>query len=73
MIKEADAILVINNEKNGIPAYIGPNVLMEIGLAFYYKKTIYIWNNVPNEARYKEELLCLGAVEINKDLGLIHV
>ena len=68
-----DAILVINNEKNGVKGYIGPNVLMEIGLAFYLKKKIYIWNTVPNAASYKDELLCLGAVEINKDLGKINV
>ena len=34
-IAQADAILVINLEKKGIPGYIGPNVLMEMGLAFF--------------------------------------
>lgn len=72
-IKASDAILVINNQKNDIPAYIGPNVLMEIGLAFYYNKKIFIWNHVPDDARYKEELLCLGAIEINQDLEALHV
>lgn len=72
-ISKCDAILVINKEKNGIKGYIGPNVLMEIGIAYYLKKKIYIWNNVPDSASYKDELLCLGTVEINQDLGLIHV
>ena len=72
-ISQCDAILVINNEKNGVKGYIGPNVLMEIGLAFYLKKKIYIWNTVPDTASYKDELLCLGTVEINQDLGLINV
>ncbi len=72
-ISKCDAILVINNEKNGAKGYIGPNVLMEIGLAFYLKKSIFIWNSVPNSAPYKDELLCLRAVEINQDLGLIYV
>ena len=72
-ISVCDAILVINNEKNGVKGYIGPNVLMEIGLAFYLKKKIYIWNTVPDTASYKDELLCLGATEINQDLELIHV
>ncbi len=72
-IAECDAILVINNEKNGIPAYIGPNVLMEIGVAFYLKKNIFIWNSVPDSAGYKEELLCFGAVEVNQNLEELHV
>lgn len=72
-IAESDAILVINNTKNGIPAYIGPNVLMEIGVAFYLKKKIFIWNLVPETASFKEELLCFGAIEINQDLEKIYV
>ncbi len=72
-IAESDAILVINNNKNGVTAYIGPNVLMEIGVAFYLKKKIFIWNSVPETASYKEELLCFGAVEINQNLKEIHV
>src|SRR6185312_8921509 len=39
-IAEGDSILVINGEKNGVKGYIGANVLMEIGLAFYLKKKI---------------------------------
>ena len=39
-IAHGDSILVINDLKNGINGYIGANVLMEIGLAFYLKKKI---------------------------------
>jgi hypothetical protein len=70
-IAESNSILVINNEKNGISGYIGPNVLMEIGLAFYLKKYIYIWNVIEENAPYKEELLALNVTYIHKDLGKI--
>jgi hypothetical protein len=70
-ISNSDAILVINNEKNGIKGYIGANVLMEIGLAFYLKKKIYIWNQYPGDAPYKEELLAFDVQIINKDLNKI--
>lgn len=73
MIATSDAILVINNEKNGVEGYIGPNVLMEIGLAFYLKKKIYIWNPVRQDAPYKEELLCFAAQIINQDLTKIQL
>lgn len=72
-IASSDAILVINNEKNGISGYIGANVLMEIGLAFYLKKKIYVWNQYPDDAPYKEELMAFNVQVINKDLGKINV
>lgn len=36
-IEKGDAILVVNNEKNGQNNYIGGNVLMEMTIAFYLK------------------------------------
>jgi len=72
-IAKSDAILVINNEKNGIQGYIGANVLMEIGLAFYLDKKIYIWNEYSSDSPYKEELLAFNVQVINQDLEKIHV
>ncbi|MCM8764411.1 MAG: hypothetical protein NC830_03490, partial [Candidatus Omnitrophica bacterium] len=40
-IEWADAILVLNYEKNNIQGYVGPSTLMEMGLAFYLNKKIY--------------------------------
>ena len=71
-IAKADSILVINGNKNGIKGYIGANVLMEIGLASYFKKKIYIWNNVEDTAPYKDELSCLEAIYIQQDLSKIN-
>jgi len=72
-IAKSDAILVINNEKNGIQGYIGANVLMEIGLAFYLNKQIYIWNEYPADSPYKEELLAFNVQVINQDITKIKV
>ncbi len=71
-IAKGDSILVINNEKNGIKGYIGANVLMEIGLAFYLKKAIYIWNPIEESAPHKEELLAFGVTFVNRDLSKVH-
>jgi hypothetical protein len=70
-IAKSDSILVINNTKNGVNGYIGPNVLMEIGLAFYLKKNIYIWNAIEENAPYKEELLAFNVMYINRDLSIL--
>lgn len=55
-IAKSDAILVANYEKHGQPNYIGPNVLMEMGLAFYLRKPIYILNELPEDSPFEEEL-----------------
>lgn len=70
-IAKGDCILVINNEKNGVKGYIGANVLMEIGLAFYLKKKIYIWNLIETTAPYKEELEAFAVEVINQDLDRV--
>jgi len=61
-VAEGDAILVLNYEKHGIPNYIGGNVLMEMGLAFYLAKPIYILNEIPQKSIFLEEIL--GVVPI---------
>ena len=70
-ITQGDAILVINNAKNGIRGYIGANVLMEIALAFFFKKKIFIWNPVPEDAPYREELLAFDVQVIDQELDRI--
>jgi hypothetical protein len=67
----ADAILVVNEEKRGIRGYIGGNTLIEIGVAFYSKKRIFILNPVSSELSYKQEILGMKPIMINGDLSLI--
>lgn len=67
----ADAILVVNHEKRGIEGYIGGNTLIEVGVAFYQKKKIYILNQVSSELSYKQEIYGMKPVILNGDLSLI--
>lgn len=55
-IEWCDVILVLNYDKNDIPYYIGANTLLEMGLAFYLSKKIFLFNPIP-EISYKEEIL----------------
>ncbi len=68
---EADAILVTNFEKNGLPGYIGGNVLMEMVLAFHYKKPIFIYNNISDDLNFKEEVYALNPIFLDHDLSII--
>lgn len=69
-IKESDAIVVCNFEKNGIPGYIGGSVLIEIGYAYVLDKKIYFLNQIP-EVGYKDELIAVEPIIINNDLSQI--
>jgi len=66
----SDAILVTNYNKNNVSGYIGGNTLMEMGLALFLKKKIYLLNEVP-ELSYKEEILGLRPIILNGDLSKI--
>jgi len=64
-VKKADAILVLNYEKHGVPNYIGGNVLMEMSLAFYLNKPIYVLNEIPEESSFLEEIVGLGSIPLH--------
>lgn len=55
-IARGDAILVANYEKHGLANYIGPNVLMEMGIALSLDKPIYILNELPENSPFEEEI-----------------
>lgn len=68
-IEKADAILVLNYEKHGTKNYIGGNVLMEMALAFYLKKPIYILNEIPEESSFLEEIIGLNPIPLHGNLN----
>ncbi len=70
-VEKADAILVVNDEKHGTPGYIGPNGLMEMALAYYLKKPIYILNSVKNDSNIYEEVYGMGNLILDGDISKI--
>lgn len=56
-IEKGDAILVLNDEKHGQSNYIGGNVLVEMAIAFYLHKPIFIFNDTPKDSPFLEEIL----------------
>ena len=67
-VDKGDAILVVNNEKHGIPNYIGGNVLMEMALAFYQNKPIFLLNKIPDESAFLEEIKGMQPITLNGDM-----
>lgn len=70
-IEKGDITLVLNYKKNGKNGYIGGAVLMEMAIAFYLKKPIYILNGIDESSKYKEELYGMFPIILNGDLSKI--
>ncbi len=66
----SDAILVLNYDKHNVKGYVGNNTFLEMGVAFFLKKKIYLLNKIP-ELSSKEEILALKPIVINDDLSKI--
>ncbi|MCX7881079.1 MAG: hypothetical protein N2482_01015 [Patescibacteria group bacterium] len=67
-IEKSEAILVVNLEKNGQKGYIGGNVLIEIAIAFYLKKKIFILNRINENNPFKEEILAMKPVFLEEKI-----
>ncbi len=61
-VEQGDGVLVINEEKNGQANYIGGNVLIEMALAFYLHKPIYILNDIPKDSKFLEEIIAMQPI-----------
>ena len=67
----ADAVLVLNYDKNGIKNYIGGNTLMEIGFAHVLNQKIFLLNPIPEIPYYETEIKAVKPIIINGDFSLI--
>ncbi|MDO8451450.1 MAG: hypothetical protein Q7S76_01115 [bacterium] len=69
-IQKSDAILILNFEKNGIPNYIGGNTFLEMGLAFWLGKKVFVLYPIPS-MDYRTEMHAMQPIVIDGDLGKI--
>ncbi len=71
MIKESDAVLILNLDKDGKKNYMGGNSLLEMGLAFALNKKVFMLNPIPEDLSYTEEIKGMKPIVLNGDLGEI--
>ncbi len=69
-IKESDAILVLNYDKNDIKNYVGSNSLMEIGFAYVLDKKIYLLNSIP-EMSCQDEIVHINPILLGGNVSKI--
>jgi len=65
----ADALLVANFDKGGIPNYIGGNALMEIGFAHVMGQEVFLLNPVPDIPFYRTEIEAMRPTVLDGDLS----
>ena len=73
MIQDQDAILVYNKKKGDVDGYIGTSTLMEIGIAYFLGKKIFVMFNIPhfNEHRWAHEVTIMQPTFLKGNLGKI--
>lgn len=62
-----DTVIIVNATKNGIDNYIGPNSFAEIAFGFYYKKKVYLLNDIYEP--YKDEIIGWNVTPLKGDLN----
>lgn len=70
-IKAGDAILVLNYDHKGIKNYIGGNSFLEMGIAYHYRKKIYLLNSIPQNTSYLDEIKAMKPLSLKGDLKLL--
>lgn len=71
MMQNADAVLVLNYDNNGINNYVGGNTLMEIGFAHVLNQKIFMLNPIPEMPYCKSEIEAVRPIIIHGDLSKI--
>jgi hypothetical protein len=69
-VSNCDGVLILNYEKKGIPGYIGGNTFLEMGIAFWLNKKIYLMHPVPS-MDYATEMHAMQPIILDGDLSKI--
>jgi hypothetical protein len=69
-IKNNDAILVLNKDKNGVRNYTGGNSLIEMAFAYVLGKKIFLFNPIPKMG-YSDEIEAMQPIILNGNLNKI--
>lgn len=68
IIKENDAVLVLNFEKDGVENYIGGATFIEMYDAFRAGKKVFLCNDIP-DGMLRDEIVSFSPVVINGDFS----
>lgn len=55
-VEKCDGLLILNYTHRGIENYVGGNSFLEMCIAFYLNKPIFLLNDIPENMHYTEEI-----------------
>ena len=64
--ERTDALLIVNEDKEDVKNYIGPNSFAEIAMGFYFGKKVFLKNDI--YIPYEEELIGWGVIPLKGDI-----
>lgn len=67
--ERTDAVLIVNEDKEEVKNYIGPNSFAEVAMAFYFGKKVYLKNDI--YIPYKDELVGWGVIPLKGEINKI--
>jgi hypothetical protein len=70
-IEKSDAVLVLNHEKKGIKGYFGSNTLMELSVAFFLGKKIFLLYPIHENHPHFEEFVGMKTTVLDGNLDNI--
>lgn len=72
-VSDCDAVLVLNYRRSGVEGYIGVSALLEMGVAHFLKKKIFLMQKTPHykKERWAHEVAIMQPIIINGDLTKI--
>ena len=73
LIEKADVIVVVNYPRKGIDGYIGTSTLMEIAIAYHFRKKIFLLFPIPHfdEVRWAHELAIMQPTILHGNLSKV--
>lgn len=69
-ISTSDAVLIFNEEKNGVAGYIGGSTLMEMAFAYTQGIEIFVLHRAP-DISYQDEIMAMQPIMLSGDLHAI--
>ncbi len=68
-IMNCDALLIVNERKGDVDGYVGGNTLIEMGVGFFLKKSLYLLHQPSPALRCLAEVYGMSPTVLNGDLS----
>ncbi len=72
-VEKCDGLLILNYSHREIKNYVGGNSFMEMVVAFFLKKPIYLLNDIPENMTFTEEIKSLYPIVVQNLSNFIKI